>query len=127
MRAHIYDSSTGEIIKTVSCPADQMPMQCGSGESYIESDIGDDGTHYILAGSVVEKPANPSIIDKTSAAVDEPVTISGMAIPSFVLVNGQITMVDDGLAEFTFDTPGEYQIDVFGFPYLGSSFTVTIS
>ena len=127
MRAHIYNITTGEIIRTVYCPDDQIESQFGAGESYIESDIGNDSTSYINNGVVADKPVQLSVIDKTSAAVDEAVTISLIPEHAFVSVESLQQEVTGGSCELKFDTPGEYQITVTCFPYLDKTFTVVIA
>ena len=127
MRAHIYNITTGEIIRTVYCPDDQIESQCVAGEAYIESDIGNDSTSYINNGAVTEKPVQLSVIDKTSAAVDEAVTISLIPEYAFVSVESLQQEVTGGSCELKFDTPGEYQITVTCLPYLDKTFTVVIA
>ena len=38
----VYNTSTGSIIKSVSCPANMADAQCGPGEAWIEHDLVDD-------------------------------------------------------------------------------------
>lgn len=37
MQIVIYDSTTGEILRCVSCPPSMVDIQCAPGESYIEA------------------------------------------------------------------------------------------
>jgi hypothetical protein len=52
----IYDSATGDVLRTVTCPEDLIELQCGPGESYVASgEFVDDTLHRIEAGVVVAK------------------------------------------------------------------------
>jgi len=136
MKAYIYNTSTGQILRTVSCPDDQISYQCGTGESYVESDIGDDVAYYILDGVVTEKPENPSAIDITiilADATDHP-HITGIPNPSTVTLTGPgiypetgiYWTIETGVFEFAVDTVGEYVLTISsGFPYLDKTFTIT--
>lgn len=60
MKAAIYQSDTGEVIKVVTGPEDFCAAQCKTGQSWVDVG-GESGTnHYVSNGALVSFPDQPS-------------------------------------------------------------------
>ena len=51
----IYIGSTGEILRTGTCPDEMMPLQAHDGEAVMEGKANDE-TQMVVGGQVVDKP-----------------------------------------------------------------------
>ena len=60
MSVAIYSVTTGEILRSVSCPSGSEDMQCAGGEAWCYADRGIDATHYIDSGTIIAKDAQTS-------------------------------------------------------------------
>ena len=49
MKAAIYRTAGGEILRTIDCPVDMLDMQAGDGEAVLVGDVSD-LTHFVLEG-----------------------------------------------------------------------------
>jgi len=126
---YIYDSS-GRILRTGACPNDHVSLQAGAGETAVAGSA-DDAVQYYDTGasSLADRPANPTTIDKTTVASDgtDMVVLTGVPPSSTVSVTGPMstsTIVNDGVLQLTFDTPGEYVVRVESFPELNKEFVI---
>lgn len=124
MNYAIYNSQ-GKILRTVHCDPSQAAIQAQEGE-YVTEGSANDETQYVKDGKIIDRPANPSTIDKTTIIADDTdaCLISNIPIGSKVSVEGQVFTVNDSEFEFTVDQSGEYRIEITGFPFLPVTFTV---
>lgn len=127
----IYATDTGEIKRNVSCPESMRLAQLTDGESYVLGAYEDDKQYIdIDTGSVVNKTKMPAIINKTEIQADglDAVVISNLPVPVLVFVSeiGSYD-IDDGEFGFTIDTPGEYRIKCFSFPFINKEYIVNAS
>lgn len=73
---------------------------------------------------------DPSSIDKTSITANEidTATISDIHNPSFVIIDDEtIYTVNDGIFNFSVDTPGIYTIKIVNSEYLEKEYTINAS
>lgn len=127
----VHNSTTGEILRTGSCPGDMIEIQVmEKGESVIEGNA-DDLTQYIdiINQTVVDKPAHPATINKVTMLADQldRIIITNLPNPTTVIFCDTFYEVTDGDFDFTIDTPGEYKIICQSFPYLDKEFTINAS
>lgn len=59
MKASIYSTNTGQILRIVDSPNELLTLQLQEGETYLEGLI-DDSKYYIENGGAVELPSQPS-------------------------------------------------------------------
>lgn len=59
MAITIYSASTGQILRSVSCPDGEKLLQCAEGERFVDGSY-DATLNYIIDGNVIEKPKRPS-------------------------------------------------------------------
>jgi hypothetical protein len=124
----VYKESTGEILRTGSCPDDMLSMQAGAGEIAIEG-IAIDTTQYIDIATqlVVDKILIPCSINKTTMAADgvDSATISNLPNPSLIHIKDEGRWeITDGEFQFTVDTPGVYRITIISPIYLNVEYNV---
>jgi len=50
--------------------------------------------------------------------------LTGLPVPCWIEIEGEIYRVDDGHAALSFDEPGEYAVTVHSVPFLAQTFTV---
>jgi hypothetical protein len=53
----VYDAA-GRILRSGTCPKDQMALQAGAGEQVLQGD-GRDDTHQVVNGRLVPRPPDP--------------------------------------------------------------------
>lgn len=128
MQYTIYNNSTGQILRIVSCPQSMINAQLiTSDESYIDGPA-DDRIEYIKGSEVTLKTQPNYQINKENFMADgeDEIIISGLPIPSKVFVNcNDSYSVDDGSFEFSTDVPGEYTLIISTAQHLDATFTVT--
>jgi hypothetical protein len=113
----VYDG-TGRILRYGSCPTDLIEVQAGAGETAIEFDGQvSDATNYFNGTEIVARPANPA-------------TLSGMDIidvpdGSVLEIEGTRYPVTGTTVHLSFTFPGTYDVRLFSFPWLDTSFEVT--
>jgi hypothetical protein len=120
-----FDPSTGRILATgqVSSQA-QMDAQ-GSSSVAVDATVGA-LTHYVVAGVATLRP--PPALDTTTVAANgtSVVTLSGLADPATVLIDGVSNSVSGGTTPIAFSIAGVYEIEVVeSFPHTPFSATVT--
>jgi len=121
----IYDPETGVIKRSGYCPDRDVGLQAQDGEEMIEGSS-DFRTQYVVSGEVVSRPPMPFYIDRDGVAIGGVATVTMLPVGTVVKVDGQDeVVVDDGVLEFTFDTAGEYQVEMKKFPYLDKTLVIT--
>jgi hypothetical protein len=118
MNVVIYKLASGEIIKSVTCPEDMVPLQYDpETEDYLEHDRVNDALFYILDDQIVSRPEFQETISGT--------VISGLPVPTTVVTNGVTSVVSDGEADLTFEHSGTYIVQLFSFPFVEKTVEVT--
>jgi len=128
MKYIVYKESTGEILRTGSCPDDMLSIQAGAGEIAIEG-IAKDATQYINTETqaIIDKFPIPCSINKTTMAADgvDTVIISSLPNPSLIHIKDEGRWeITDGEFQFTVDTPGVYRITISSPIYLNVEYSV---
>ena len=124
-----FNSNNGEILCTYSSSSfDEATLikcvaaTCNLAEISISTIVGQfsHAEYFVKANAPTLRPDMEPAISKTEVLADgeDEVLITNLPIPTTVNVKGQITEVDDGELVLTFDTPGEYRIQLEAFPYL---------
>jgi hypothetical protein len=117
MNLIIYLQATGQILRSVTCPEDMIALQYDPAtEAYLEHDRVDDAFLYIVDGEIVDRPVFEAIVVGT--------TIANLPNPTTVVANGKSYEVTDGVAELSFDYPGEYFVHLISFPYVDETVKV---
>lgn len=113
MNIIIYKINSGQIIKSMNCPEEMIPIQYDfETENYL--DIGnlpqiDDSLFYVKNNEVTARPELPVNILET--------TVTGLPNPTTVVTEGNSYVISDGTAELSFSLPGTYKIYLSSFPY----------
>lgn len=123
----VYDNS-GEILRSVVCPASMAALQPGPGERVIAGQA-DDTEQYVNNGQIVARPAMPYTLNKTEFLADgvDSIIITDLPYGVTVYVDGEPFFVNDAVFEFTAALPGPYTVEVEGIPYKPTKFEVTAS
>jgi hypothetical protein len=76
MNYAIYSTTTGQILRMVSCPADHAEAQLGAGESLLADPAGTmrDSTHKVKGGAFVALPPPPAPTAEEIAAAAQAAT-----------------------------------------------------
>ena len=113
------------ILRTVTCPAGLIEIQCQQGEFWGIGDV-EGRTHYVVDGLPVLRMPMPCSIDKISVMADETdeATIYGIPAGGVVMVNRESIPVETGELALVFDTPGDYPVRVSAFPFLDWEVTI---
>lgn len=119
MKAIVYDLNSGNILRFIEAPESMITYQYTEGTEGIVlySGIISDMEFYILNETVTPRPTFSESISGT--------TISGLPIPTTVLVEGIPYTITDGSAELVFSLPGTYKIKLSSFPYQDKEVEVT--
>jgi len=133
----VYDTATGVIRRTGSCPDDMVSVQPQSGQSVMQGQA-DNSTQYISGGLVTNKPALGATIDLTTVVANgvAVVTISNLTGVTNYRVIGPIISdnigptastgsVSEGTLQVDFDLPGTYLILLEAVNKLSQTFTIT--
>jgi len=119
----VYKNATGEIVRRGQCHPDAvLPQAVGADETSMQTTVLEDAkTRYVDNGSVVDRPVNSSVADKTEIAADgvEILTITNIPVGTEVTVLGPVestTTVDDGELGITAAIPGSYRVRLDAFP-----------
>jgi hypothetical protein len=115
MNFTIHDDA-GRIIRTGYCPDGMETIQAKAGERMLP-DRADLHAHYVAAGVVTDRPANPATLIGT--------TLLNLPNPCTVTINGRDYQCDDVTADLGFTHVGSYAVKVSAFPFLDAHFTVT--
>lgn len=96
-----YNTQTGSIVSTLIGSEYEIRMNNPEGCDYIEGYY-DYRTHYVSDGRAIEK--------KKMVVKIEGNVILNLPNPTYVSVEGQQYVVDDGDFEFTSNLPGPYRV-----------------
>lgn len=120
----VYNTATGEILKTGKCPTDMMQAQAHEGETVMQGSASD-LNNYIVDGVVTAKQAQQTTIDKTliSANGIDSILISNVPTNAKLTIKNTKTFALNestisGNGEFKTVDAGQYEIKVEKFPYL---------
>lgn len=114
----IYNETTGEIIRTVSCPLHELHMQEQDGEdSMLVSDYFPDDLFFVLEGQIVPRPPMPITANGN--------VLSDVPIGAELRVDSQVYPVTDNTVELEFPVSGTYRVELNMFPYLPFQLEVT--
>ena len=112
-----YKLGTGEILETITCSVDVLPMLEEEGVGVLEADSSTlDTQHYVVDGRVLNRPECPAKLSGT--------TLTDVPAPCMIRVDGRPYDCDDSTVELDFDQPGTYQVWVEAFPYKIARFEV---
>lgn len=143
----IYSILTGEIQRITHCPDFLVDLQARDYESHIAGvypgmpqmvTAEAPETYYVDLASYMPtmKVSIPVSYDKSQIAADgvDQATITlpttepnGTPITVYARVDGQLLEVDDGILEFSCDTPGVYTIHFSATNYLDNEIEVTVN
>lgn len=113
----IIHNAEGRILQWGECPPDMLSLQASAGR-YVMQGEGRDTTHYVLRDSIVERPANPAMLNLQ--------VLTQVPLPATITINGSRYDVNDSTVDLDFTYPGTYTVTVAAFPYLDKTFTVTV-
>lgn len=115
MANYVVYTSGGEILRSGSAPTAAKQAR-RDGEFAIEVDsLPRDIDNYIVqGGELVEKTTLSPTIDKTTVTANERdfITISNLPNPCRIRIENKKYRVTDGIAEITFNLPGEFKVIV---------------
>ena len=115
-----FDAQTGEIVGVIQSYGDWVVQSPGVLRlSDIDKAIRAD-THYVDLSVMEVKPKG------AMAAVERAATISGLPIPTTVEIGGVSYVIDDGVAELSFNLTGTYLVRCKATAYLTKDFVVTV-
>jgi hypothetical protein len=113
----VYDA-TGRILRYGSCPADLITVQAQEDETSVEFDGQvSDATHYFDGSAIIPRPTNPATLDGLD--------INDVPANSVLEIEGTRYPVTDMVVHLSFTFPGTYNVKLFSFPWLDTSFEVT--
>lgn len=120
----VYDAN-GTILRTGTAPENMVSLQALAGEQVI-AEMANQLTDFIRNEVIVAKPAIAATIDKTTIASGgvDVATISNLPIPAIVTIGGQSSTVTDGVAQVSFNAPGDYTVTVTALNMLDQEFTI---
>lgn len=131
----VYDPNTGRILRSGIAPNDAIATMQAIPENHesVLLALSDELTQYVDVGTgtVAYKPGVGGAIDKTEVVADmvDAVTITGIDSEAMVTVSGPNPtfemMVLDGVMVLTFESAGEYQVEVSKDMMVPQTFTVT--
>jgi len=128
----VRDTTTGEIMRTGSCPASLVSSQAGTGEvSEVNIDNVDDVTNYydITSGEYKTKLNFTITQDKTQIADDGIDTVVFSNIPAGTLVivrkSGEY-VVNDGILSYKSDIPGKKEFIIINHKYETTTLDVEV-
>ncbi len=102
--------------------------QLATGEAYLAADDDiDDATHYVVDDAIVSRPVfpDPDVTDVLADGVAK-VTFSGLPVCQARITGDAESdfAVTESTLELTFDAPGEYRVELTGFPYRTKQVTI---
>lgn len=93
----VYEGASGRLVKTVVCSPENIDMQLGAGEAYIEGAVTSDD-FYVDTESLAVRPKRDF-------------SLSGLPLPCVIRIEG-VEYRCTAQPVFEFDVPGTYQIEV---------------
>lgn len=114
----IYNETTGEIIRTVSCPLHELHMQEQDGEdSMLVDEYLPDELFFVFEGQVVPRPPMPITVNGN--------VLSDVPVGAELRIDNAIYPVTSNTVELEFPVPGVYRVELKMFPYLPFQLEVT--
>lgn len=123
----VYNPDTGEILRAGRCQAPDLELQ---GEHVI-ADVGQDDTHYVWNGAVVEKSPGLAYLEKTEieAGDDAGIMIAGYPVSAKIEIKGPVSYsgpLESSEDFLIFEIPGTYVICVTSIEQVGQEFTINV-
>lgn len=107
----VYETSTGAILRTISVPRRDAPLNAGAGEALLEiSDVNTDYSRHYVSGGKIMKKAQLAITSPTVVVGDE--VSFDLPEPAYVRVGTQAAYCEDPTLTLVFDTPGDYPLSL---------------
>lgn len=108
-----YDTA-GRIIGTLTVPESMIDLQI-DGVVYGRADP---ATEYVVDRTITPRPVCPAVLDG--------LTLSGVPVPSTLIINGQPFEVSSEVVDLEFPHPGSYALRMVKWPYLDGVFEVNV-
>lgn len=126
----IYSTINGEILRTGVTPELEQQV-INPSEAALEG-MADGRTQYVVDGAVVDRPENPTTVNKTEVLADgvDAFAFSNYPASSVIMIEGNLRyfgVLAAGADDFVTSYPGAYTVTVFSFPYLDKEFTINAS
>lgn len=116
--AYVRFNPGGRIIETGSMPRASLDAAIASGAPVLRGTASPE-RHWVKDGVIIEKTdACPAVLDGF--------VLSGLPIPSTLVVEGALYEVEDGTAELEFAHPGTYAVTVISGPFLDRVYEVVV-
>jgi hypothetical protein len=114
---YVVADATGKIMMWGSIPQFMIEYQTTPAGGSVVPGEGMPETHYVKDGQVLERPANPAVLDG--------MTLRNLPVPCVVMINAASHDCTDETVELSFSQPGTYPVVVSAFPALEATFMVT--
>ena len=108
----VFDEATGRPLRYGKCPYLALRYQGGEGEIAEEGDYAADYYRDPSTGALALRADLAATIDRTSVAVGQTVSVSGLPTTCSITVDGQPVEITDGVLTFEPLTSGAYIIRV---------------
>lgn len=124
----IYNTATGEIVKTLSVDDTLLEANYVAGTQDWIAGAYDAREYYVSGGAATPRPANTATADKSEIVADgvDALTISSIPAGTQATILGptmsSIT-VDDGQLVITVEVPGDYVVSLVSFPEVDAEVT----
>jgi hypothetical protein len=119
LKAFVVFDSTGRVLRSGTCPSNDLFLQAGTGEFVLEGRA-NDLLDYVVDGVVRPRPVMPVMFDNSTVPATSEVTFTGIPDGAKVRVSGPANdafTVPDGELVMTFDVPGTYRVSIEKFPF----------
>jgi hypothetical protein len=113
----IYYMDTGKIYMSGNVPENDVGLQTVPSGCAMILEASDPSTDYVVGGHVTARPENPATLSGY--------VISGIPVPSQILVEGVWYDCPDPECELDYPKPGTYTVVVRVWPYMDKSFLIT--
>ena len=115
-----YEANTGRIFSSGECLREALERQHTGPHPYLITEEAHGWeTNYVSNGVVVPRPVFSGFNKTTVPADGKSVTkMTGIPEGCVVRIDGVEYTVDDGEIKLTFDTPGNYIVQIDHFPYM---------
>jgi len=141
----VFITATGEIVTNISmleeALLDTVTASVTAGRDYLAV-AGNRNTQYVVTGVVTARPALSVVATWSATTIASGVTATlGTTLPvetvvtvvasgAVQLLGGRghsVVFVNDGSFEFSSTIPGTYTVSVECFPYLNTTYTITVT